>query len=267
MKLLHQENTNIRLFIPKKLDFPLHLHNALELAFITGGHSTGICGNQQFSLTAGDVFVAFPNQEHGYVDTENIRGYVMIVPAHPFLAPFHSITDQKIPETPVLNQRQWEHTGILQLLDMAFAEWHTASKAVQQGYAQLIVGKLLPLLALKPSPVGSAHALQELLLFINNHYTQPLSRQDIAAAVGYNESYISHILSDHLNTTLTRYINSLRVNDAKQLLTETDLTVSRIAAHLGFGTIRSFNRAFLKETGISPSAYRTVSSYTELSNK
>lgn len=256
MKLLHQENNDIRLFIPKKLDFPRHLHNALEVAFMTKGHSTAICGNQRIDLQAGDVFVAFPNQEHGYENTVDVGGYVMIVPVHPYLASFHSIMEQKVPVSPLLKKGQWEHTGIFSLLDMAFPEWLTAPKTVRQGYSQLIVGKLMPLLTLKDAPSGCADALQALLLFINNHYTEPLSRQEIAQAVGYNESYISHIFSDHLNTTLTDYITSLRINDAKQLLTDTDLTVSQIAAHLGFGCIRSFNRAFVKETGASPTAYR-----------
>jgi AraC-like DNA-binding protein/quercetin dioxygenase-like cupin family protein len=258
MKLLHQENTDIRLFVPKTLDFPLHLHNVVEIAFVTGGSATAICGNQRFSLEAGDVFIAFPNQEHGYENTENIAGYVMIVPAQPYLTAFHSVFEQKIPTHPVLKKGQWEHTGILPLLDMAFSEWHSASKALMHGYALLTVSKLLPLLTLKDMPSGGAAAMQELLLYINHHYTEPLSRQEIAQAVGYNESYISHMFSDQLNTSLSGYITSLRISDAKQLLTDTDMTISQIAMQLGFGCIRSFNRAFLKETGITPTAYRAT---------
>ena len=258
MKVLHQENNNVRLFIPKTLDFPLHLHNVVEIVFVTGGSATAICGNQRFALEAGDLFVAFPNQEHGYEDTKNIAGFVLIVPAQPYLSAFHSVFEQNIPLQPVLKKGTWEHTGILQLAQMAFPEWHSASKAVMQGYGMLIVGKLLPLLTLTKLPAGQATAMQEVLLYINHHYTEPLSRQEIAKAVGYNESYISHIFSDQLNTTLTDYITSLRINDAKQLLTETDMTVSQMAAHLGFGTIRSFNRAFLKQTGLTPTAYRTA---------
>lgn len=256
MRLLHQENNNIRLFVPKTLDFPLHLHNVVEIAFVTGGSATAICGTQRFSLEAGDLFISFPNQEHGYENTQNIAGYVMIVPVQPYLSAFHSVFEQNIPLSPVLKKGTWEHTGILHLLNMAFPEWHSASKAVKQGYGMLVVGKLLPLLTLTKLPAGQAAAMQELLLYINHHYTEPLSRQEIARAVGYNESYISHIFADQLNTTLTDYITSLRVNDAKQLLTETDMTVSQMAAHLGFGCIRSFNRAFIKETGMTPTAYR-----------
>lgn len=258
MKVLHQENNNVRLFIPKTLDFPLHLHNVVEIVFVTGGSATAICGNQRFALETGDLFVAFPNQEHGYENTKNIAGFVLIVPAQPYLSAFHSVFEQNIPLQPVLKRGTWEHTGILQLAQMAFPEWHSASKAVMQGYGMLIVGKLLPLLTLTKLPAGQATAMQEVLLYINHHYTEPLSRQEIAKAVGYNESYISHIFSDQLNTTLTDYITSLRINDAKQLLTETDMTVSQMAAHLGFGTIRSFNRAFLKQTGLTPTAYRTA---------
>lgn len=211
------------------------------------------------TLTAGDVFIAFPNQEHGYVDTENIQGYVMIIPTQPYLTAFRSAFEQSIPANPVLRKGQWEHTGILPLMDAAIAEWHTGSKALLHGYALLIVSKLMPLLQLRALPAGQASSLQELLMYINTHYTEPLSRQEIARAVGYSESYISHIFTQQLNTSLSDYISSLRINDAKQFLTETDMTISQISAQLGFGCIRSFNRAFFKETGLTPTDYRNTS--------
>ena len=74
---------------------------------------------------------------------------------------------------------------------------------------------------------------------------------------GYqNESYISHLFSDTLHTTLTDYITALRVNDAVELLTNTDWTIGRIAEELGFGSVRSFNRAFLKRMGMPPTFCR-----------
>ena len=84
-----------------------------------------------------------------------------------------------------------------------------------------------------------------------------MTRREIAKAVGYNESYISHLFSETLQTTIPDYVNSLRVYDASRLLVETDLPVARIVAELGFGSIRNFNRVFLKNTGTSPKAYRT----------
>lgn len=252
---MHQGNHALTLSYRKNLDFPTHLQNAIELVVLTSGHTTAIYGGQRFPITAGDIFIVFPNQAHGF-ENSSAEGYVMIIPVNPYLSAFYSLMEQKIPSDPVLRKGQWEHTKLMPLLEIACEEWKTISRNAQQGYILVIMDKLLSLLSLTDMKPINADVLQSVLLFLNTHYKEPLTRQDIARAVGYNESYISHIFSQALNTTLTDYIISLRTNDAIELLSGTNLTVSQIALMLGFGSIRSFNRVFLQKTGLSPTAYR-----------
>lgn len=53
------------------------------------------------------------------------------------------------------------------------------------------------------------------------------------------------------------YINELRVRDAKQLLEAGEMPISEIAFEVGFESLRSFNRVFYKQTGMTPTDYRT----------
>lgn len=256
MKLLHQGNHQFRFFMPKTLDYPIHLHNALEVVFLTRGSATVLYGSSRIALTAGDVFVCFPNQIHGYENSHAVEGYVLIVPIAPYLTVLSGTLEQKRPVTPLLSKGQWEHTGLLQLLDMAYREQEQVSKTVMQGYLFVTVGKLLALLSLTEAPGASADVLQAVLRYLHDHYTQPITRKTIAKAVGCNESYLSHVFTDTFDLTLTDYIVSLRIGDALEMLTNTTQSVSQIALSLGFGSIRSFNRAFLARMHMSPSAYR-----------
>ena len=258
MKLLHQGNHQLQISYRDGLDFPPHLHNAMELVFLCKGCATVLYGNEQVQLQPGDVFLSFPNQVHGYENSSNAEGYVLIVPVNPYLTAFHSAFDQKVPVLPVLRKGQWEHTGAPLLLEMLYNDWGDAAPAVISGYLLVLIGKLLPLLETKDAPAGCADALQAALLFLNEHYQEPLTRSSIAKALGYNESYLSHIFSDTLKTTLTDYIASLRINDSLAMLSDTCASVSQIALSLGFGSIRSFNRAFLRQVHMTPSAYRTA---------
>lgn len=255
MKLLHEKKTDIRLTYPSSVDFPPHLHDALELVFILRGTTTAICDRGRWVLTAGDVFVAFPNQVHGYENTAGFEGFLLIVPTKPHLSAYRAILEQRLPTNPVLHLGQPEYTQILTLLQLALSDRKIAPVPIMQGYSMVIVGKLLPLIKLTEIPAAT-DALQSVLYYISKHYTQPLSRADIARAVGYTESYISHIFTDSLNTTLTDYITRLRLDDALHLLTNTDLTVSHISMMLGFSSIRSFNRYFARVVKMSPTAYR-----------
>lgn len=237
------------------LDFPLHLHNAVELVLMTSGQATALYEGRRISLWEGDLFVAFPDQIHGYVDSRDSESVVFIIPVHPYLNEFRELLENKLPVEPVVRKGTWEHTQIQLLLELALADKKAGDKTAH-GYALLIMAKVLPLLSLRDAPSESTSALQAVLRYLNRHYTQPLTRQEVALCVGYNESYLSHLFSDTLHTTLTDYITTLRINDAVELLTSTDLTVSRIAEDLGFGSVRSFNRAFLKRIHMTPSACR-----------
>lgn len=257
MKLLYEEKTDIRLTYPKGVDFPPHMHNALELVFVLRGSVTAICGTRRLAMTAGDVFVAFPNQVHGYEDTKDFEGFVLIVPAKPYLSVYRCVMEQKLPKEPVLHPPEPVYTQLLTLLQLALPDRKTAPAPMMQGYAFVLISKLLPLITLTDAPTDS-NVLQSVLYYISEHYTQPLTRGEIARAVGYSEGYISHIFSDYLNTTLVGYITMLRLNEARQLLAETDLAVGRIAMMLGFASIRSFNRFFAKEMKMTPTAYRAL---------
>ena len=62
------------------------------------------------------------------------------------------------------------------------------------------------------------------------------------------------------------YINSLRVSKACLLLADNDKSITTISDSVGFSTIRTFNRAFLRQTGRSPSEYRrTIAQVQSLS--
>ena len=256
MRLLHQDNHRLRIVRRITLDFPPHLHNAMELIFLRTGSVTVLSGGQRFTLEPGDVFVAFPNQDHGYQNSTDVEALMLIVPAEPYLTAFRSTIDQKRPRPPVLKRGQWEHTGVPVLLEMLYTDRETASGAVISGYLLALIGKLLPLLELHDAPSSSADVFQASLLYLNDHYREPLTRSGIAKAVGCNESYLSHLFSDALSITLTDYLTSLRIQEALTLLTDTAAPISQIALSLGFGSIRSFNRAFRQQMHLSPSAYR-----------
>lgn len=255
MKLLHQENPNIQFQSRDTLDFPQHLHDVLEIVFLRCGSATAVSGGKRYSLRAGDIFVSFPNRAHGYEDSRQVECDVVILPAAG-LSYWRSQLTQKQPAHPVLPRGSWEHSGVGAVLDAIRPERKTMTEPVKQGYAWVLAGKLLPLLKLTDRDPGTGDTLQQLLEFLSEHYREPLTRREVAQAVGYNESYISHVFSEQFGSSLKSYITSLRLKDARELLADTDMTVSQISLLLGFGSIRSFNRAFAREFGCNPTAYR-----------
>lgn len=257
MKFLYQGNHRFRFeYRVHNLDYPLHIHNAIEIFCCTAGSTTVQYGDCQQRITAGDIFCAFPNRPHGYTDGTAEEGFIFIVPLKPYLSAFYNTLTRKYPQDPVVINAKQKDPNLFSVVQLAHQEQNVASVPVMRGYLQVIVGKILSMLALEEIREGSDEAMKSILEYLNANYTQSLTRQEIAKAVGYNESYISHIFTKMFKTTLTDYINGLRIYDACEMLVQTEKTVTVIARELGFGSVRSFNRVFLREMGCTPRQYR-----------
>ena len=257
MPLLYEEKTNYRFRKETNpADFPVHIHNAVEICVMLEGSCRVLYENRRLSLGPGDVFFAFPNQPHGYEENTGTVRYLLILPVKPHLEMFYKPLTETVPENPVLRKGTWEHMGLLEILQLGLTDAGKASSEVMQGYFAVVVGKLLSLMKCRPNDRDSENILRSILLYIHAHYREPITRREISHAIGYNESYISHVFSQFLHMSLAQYIHTLRIDDAQNLLRHTKQSVTQIASDLGFGSIRSFNRVFLQQTGMTPKEYR-----------
>ena len=103
---------------------------------------------------------------------------------------------------------------------------------------------------------SDAKTIQNILDYCVEHYRESVTISAIAAALNLSESYVSHIFSDRLLISFRGYINSMRIHEAMRLIEEGKLSYTEIAYETGFGTIRTFNRAFSAHAGCTPSEYK-----------
>ncbi len=103
---------------------------------------------------------------------------------------------------------------------------------------------------------GCSQAVQKTLSYISLHLSGELSLRSIAAALGFNATYLSAQFSRERGETLTAYIHTLRLQTARRLLDETDLPVADVAARVGMVDVAYFSRLFKKKYGLSPLRYR-----------
>ncbi len=256
MRLNYQFDHIFSFSMRDTLDFGNHAQGEVEFGVILDGSCRFFCGNSQTVLHKGDVYVVFPNQLHRYEDSQQLKAYLLVVPVKRYLPAYYNTLMKQLPICPVLHSGQYD-PAILTMMDTAFCDQQTASEAVMQGYLAVIFGKLLGCLQLQQRQPGTEEALRRILEYLNAHYRENMTRRDIAKAAGYNESYVSHLFSQSMGTTLPEYIHSLQVDDACYMLKTTDVPVAQIASELGFVSIRNFNRVFQNRTGMSPTQYRS----------
>lgn len=88
------------------------------------------------------------------------------------------------------------------------------------------------------------------------HRDPSLTLRDLADHTGVNSHRISHTLNVHMGVSFFDYVNGWRVKDACERLTTADAVILAIAEDVGFNSRSTFNTAFKKEMGQTPSAYR-----------
>ncbi len=97
--------------------------------------------------------------------------------------------------------------------------------------------------------------IQEILDYINNHYTQPIRMENLARSFGVSVSWLSHEFARFTNRSVYDYVLYRRVMLARQQMLG-DASLNDIAYQCGFNDYSNFLRSFSKEVGMSPSQYR-----------
>lgn len=116
---------------------------------------------------------------------------------------------------------------------------HTRAALLSTDKMQLIASKL-------------EYAMKEDKLFLLDN----LSLNKLSESVSETENHISETLSQFLHTKFFQFVNGFRIEEAKKALQESDKLITSIAFDVGFNSKSTFNAAFKKVVGYSPTAYR-----------
>ncbi len=101
-----------------------------------------------------------------------------------------------------------------------------------------------------PSPLAAA------MRYIGEKYqSTELDNESIAAECNISEVYLRKLFLSHLNTTPRQFIIDLRMQKAKQLLSEGNIKINAVAESCGFSNPYHFCRVFKEKTGMTPSDY------------
>ncbi len=93
--------------------------------------------------------------------------------------------------------------------------------------------------------------------YIEEHFTDTsLSLNEVSQAININASYLSHLFTSTVGQSFVYYVNSYRVNQARNLLSNSEVQIQDIGMIVGFNNMTTFYRVFKKYTGMTPKAYR-----------
>ena len=227
----------------QKADFRPHYHTYLELLMVEHGSCIVSVDFRDYRMKSGDAVLVFPNRIHAYRNSSDpIENFTFMLPLHGLLS------EQKL-RSLVLAAREANES------DSVYAP------AIAAGYISLLLGELLPRFELIDPPSDVPNEAR-LIAYCSEHFREPLSLSSLEEALNISRFHISHLFSERLNISFPRLLCKLRVENAARLL-RSGASVTEAAFASGFGSLRSFNRAFSEERGSTPSEFKKATQKQE----
>lgn len=106
-------------------------------------------------------------------------------------------------------------------------------------------------------PCSEYNTVDRVVEYVQENYASPLTVKELADYVHVSESYLSRLMSSHIGMSPMKYVNSVRIENAKQAL-RSNLSIVEISSLLGFVEPKYFSTVFKRETGQTPTEYRNI---------
>lgn len=246
----------------------VHHHDFYEVFFFLGGNVSYRAEGQLYQLKPGDVLLINPMVLHQpiiasdgpdyeriilWVDKEYLAGFA----GGELSRCFEGAERVKLLHLSASVQRA-ELTELLgRLVRECYGKDYGASLYAEGLFMQIMaeLNRLALQSAARPvTERDSSPLVSELLSYINEHYSESLSLDELAKRFFISKYHLSHEFSRAVGTGVYRYIMLRRLTAAKQLLSE-GVAPGEVYGRCGFQDYTSFFRAFKAEYGVNPRAF------------
>lgn len=98
--------------------------------------------------------------------------------------------------------------------------------------------------------------LKEALAYIQDHFTESITQQQVAEALGFSSVYLGLLFRKEMQLSFLEYVTKCRIDKAKYYLVHTNQKIYEISDHVGYMTSQYFSKIFKQQTGMTPAEYR-----------
>lgn len=254
-----------RMFCKSDTLIDSHIHRDLyELTIVTNGKATISTNDVPTEVEKGDIYLSYPGDVHKIVsDQEEPLKYDFFafkLNNADFRTAFETITqDYSLPNT-----RLFHDDRIRYLIGNAITELDSndyyQSELLDSIFRQIIIYVIRRFQNIRPKKNNANTSPGELLCqrlmnYIDTHIYSLKNLAELCSVFDYSYGYLSAIYKKTTNNTLSSYFHQKRLDAAKLLLLEKNISVTEISELLNYTSVYSFSKAFKEYYGLAPKKY------------
>lgn len=241
--------------------YKLHTHKGFEVFVFLRGEARFVIEGNSYQLVPFDILIIRNSELHQvYYDTEQDYERIVLHISDAFFrrhgcGGYRAIfLDRGVGEGNLIRAEAVRKCGIPELLER-IEEYIRETSRREDAVVQAGIVEFLHLLGRvdqhKASPPQRNENIQEIIQYINDHISQPLSLDQIAKQFFISKYHLCRIFKESTGFTVGNYIINKRLLRTKELCRE-GMRVSYACYEAGFGSYSSFYKAYVKATGSAP---------------
>lgn len=130
-------------------------------------------------------------------------------------------------------------------------------KPLQKEELSILLEKFRGKFVISKTPTENYSPLvEQTIAYVRTNLDKPISRESITNELHISEGHISHLFKKETGFSLTEYITNMRIEKAKKLLSDSNISITDICEQIGYNYQAYFTKIFKEKTGVSPMQYR-----------
>lgn len=245
----------------------VHIHECCEIFLCLEGGSSFLIDDKIYDISDGDLFIINQFEAHKVVPDKRDRFLRYILHVHPAFLYANSIGDirlsdcfyspEKAAKTSLSPSEVKKMTSLFEALRTEYPYGDEMYKKLRTTEILLETSRLFTIHQKNNSDESSHRTVQLAIDYINSNYSSELTLETVAKSAFVSPTQLSRLFNRYCGTTVTKYIISKRITEAKKLLAE-GKSVTDTAFMCGFNDYANFIRTFKKAVGVPPGKYKAA---------
>ncbi len=234
-----------------------HLHEVIEMIYVTDGTVELGVGCELFHMEKGDFAIVFPNVIHHYQVFGAGKNKAIYLSLRPSLIPgFYEDLQKYSPQYPIMKKDKVPVDIVNSI--KALMDLQNMNRMMIQAYAQLILAHVFSdMEMIDKDAIGCDDIIYSAVEYVAKNFREEITLDKMACDLGVSKYVLSRMFAKTFHCNFNKYVNGVRLNYVISALESTNVSITSICLDAGFESQRTFNRVFKEQYKMTPREYRT----------